>query len=133
MPVRATVALFAALAAAPISGVAAPAPVAARSCAAPPTGWITSRQDSSQVVNTIVIYDKTPGPMSRASLPTWNGSTVNAAQLHQYVGITKRMNPVPTLLLVVSPRADCEEVQFVRQIVDGILDCGTDQCVEVAP
>ena len=71
--------------------------------------------------------------MSRSSLPTWNGGTISAGQLHQYVSITKQMKPVPTLLLIVSPNADCEEVQFVRHLVDGILDCGTDQCVEVTP
>ena len=109
------------------------APPGAQACANPPSGWITSRPDKSQVVNTIVIYDKVRGPRVRSSLPTWNGSAVTAGQLHEYVGITKLMKPVPTLLLIVSPRADCEEVRFVRKIVDDALDCGTDQCVEVAP
>ena len=109
------------------------APPRTQACAGPPSGWVTSRPDKSQVVNTIVIYDKVSGPMARSSLPTWNGSVVTAGQLHEYVGITKQMRPVPTLLLIVSPRADCEEVRFVRKIVDDAMDCGTDQCVEVAP
>ena len=112
---------------------ASAAPPKAQACAGPPSGWVTSRPDKSQVVNTIVIYDKVSGPMARSSLPTWNGSNVHAGQLREYVTITKQMTPVPTLLLIVSPHADCEEVQFVRKLVGNVLDCGTDQCVEVAP
>lgn len=129
MRVRATVALFGALAAIPSISPAAPA----QACPASPAGWSASRPDKSEVVNTIVIHAKAPGLMTRASLPTWNGGVVNAGQLQQYVSITKQMNPVPTLLLVVSPHADCDEVKFVRKIVDDALDCGTDRCVEVAP
>ena len=133
MRVRAAMAGFAALAT--VSGAdAAPAPPrVGPTCGPVPAGWITSRPDRSQIVNTIVIYDKAPGPMTRSNPPTWNGGSVNAGQLHEYVGITKQMRPVPTLLLVVSPKADCAEVQFVRKLVDDALDCGRDQCVEVAP
>ena len=129
MHVRSAVAVFAALTAFPAVSSAA----LSNSCAAPPAGWTTSRPDKSQVVNTIVIHDKAPSPMTRSSLPTWNGAAVTAGQIHEYVGVTKQMNPVPTLLLVVSPHADCEQVKGVRKIVDDALDCGTDQCVEVAP
>lgn len=128
MRVQIIAALLAALVAVPAVSPAAPA-----SCAAPSAGWMTSRPDKSEVVNTIVIHNKAPGPMVRSSLPTWNGAVVNAGQIHEYVSITKQMNPVPTLLLVVSPHADCEEVKVVRKIVDDALDCGTDRCVEVAP
>ena len=114
------------------SGSSAAQPSAA-ACPGPPQGWSTSRPDRSQVVNTIVVYNKARGAMVRSSLPTWNGSPVHAGQLREYVGITKQMTPVPTLLLIVSPHADCDELQFVRKLVGDVLDCGTDQCVEVTP
>jgi len=53
-------------------------------------------------------------------------------QVREYVELTKTIPPVPTLLLVVSPAADCAEINMFRQMVNEILDCELGQCVEVS-
>ena len=105
----------------------------APTCGSPPTGWETLRPDRSQVVNTIILHQKASHPHPRVFLPTWNGAPVTPEQVREYVRLTVQMKPTPTLLLVVSPFADCEQVALFRQIIDETLNCETDQCIEVAP
>ena len=104
--------------------VASASPALAATCGGAPSGWKTSRPHG-QVINTLAIDDAKPA--------TWNGSPVTREQVRQYVGLTKELNPVPTLLLVVSPAADCAEVRTFRQMIDTTLDCKAGQCVEVGP
>ena len=101
-------------------------------CGPPPSGWGTSQPDATQVVNAVALQGQPGG--ARADVPrvTWNGSSVTQEQVREYVGITKTMNPVPTLLLVVSPSADCAEVRMFRQMIDETLNCESGQCVEVS-
>ena len=100
-------------------------------CGAPPSGWKTSRSDATQVVNALAIQGQPGGARAEAPRLTWNGSSVTQEQVREYVGITKTMNPVPTLLLIVSPSADCAQVSLFRRMIDETLDCESGQCVEI--
>ena len=100
-------------------------------CGAPPSGWKTFRPDATQVVNAVAIQGQHEGARADAPRLTWNGTSVTREQVREYVGITKTMNPVPTLLLIVSPSADCAQVSMFRNMIGDTLDCETGQCVEV--
>lgn len=115
--------------------IASPAPltIGTPNCGPPLQEWTTTRTDRAKAVNTLVIHGKKPFSVIGRSSVTWNGASVTSEQVRKYVGVTKAMSPVPSLLLVVSPGADCTEVQLYRQIIDDALDCGSDQCVEVNP
>ena len=111
--------------------VASASPALPGTCGAPPSGWKTSRPDATQVVNAVAIQGQPEGARADAPRLTWNGTSVTQEQVREYVGITKTMNPVPTLLLIVSPSADCAQVSMFRHMIDETLDCESGQCVEV--
>lgn len=110
---------------------AAAATAGSATCGSPPAGWKTSPPASTQVVNTVAVRGKATVPSARHLLPTWNGASVTPDQVREYVRVTTLMKPVPTLLLVVSPSADCGEVGRLRKMIDETLDCGKGQCVEL--
>jgi hypothetical protein len=94
-------------------------------CGSPPTGWKTSQPNKTQVVNTVAIRKE------KGTVLTWNGASVTPRQLREYVQITKSMNPSPTLLLIVSPSAECGEVRRLREMIQETLRCENGQCVEI--
>lgn len=94
-------------------------------CGSPPADWKASRPDKAQVVNTVAISK------GEGRVLTWNGSSVTPKQLREYFQIVKALNPSPTLVLVVSPSADCGEVRRLRQMIQETLGCNGGQCVEV--
>ena len=105
----------------------------AGTCGAPPSGWKTSRPDATQVVNVLAIHRQPEGARADAPNLTWNGSPVTQEQVREYVGITRTMNPAPTLLLIVSPSSDCAQVNVLRHMIDETLNCESGQCVEASP
>ena len=106
----------------------APAPRLIRNCGPPLQGWATQR-DQSRIVNTFTLH-----PSIGGTLPaTWNGTPVQPEHVREYLNLFPGMKPAPTLLLVVSPQADCSQVRLYRQMVEDVLDCGGGQCVEVSP
>ena len=107
----------------------APRPRVITNCGPPLQGWATSR-DQSRIVNTLTLH-----PSIGGTLPaTWNGTPVQPEHVREYLNLFPSMRkPAPTLLLVVSPQADCSQVQMYRKMVEDVLDCGGGQCVEVSP
>jgi len=95
------------------------------SCGSPSAGWKTSQPNKTQAVNTVAIQNK------KGTVLTWNGASVTAKQLREYVQITKTLRPSPTLVLIVTPSADCGEVRRLRQMIQETLRCESGQCVEV--
>ncbi len=95
-------------------------------CGTLKAGWQASRSDADVPVNVVVLY----GP---GKPPIWNGTPVTDKQAREYVGITTKMNPIPVFVLVVSPRADCRQVQAYRSMASRILPCGQGKCVEIHP
>lgn len=94
-------------------------------CGSTPVEWKAARPPKAQVVNTVAI-SQGEGPVL-----TWNGSSVTPKQLQEYVQIVRVLKPSPTLVLVVSPSADCGEVRRLRQMIQETLKCDSGQCVEV--
>jgi hypothetical protein len=90
-------------------------------------GWDQSRVDSAQQVNTVILYDR------HHHSPTWNGAPVNADQVRQYLEVTKQMSPQPIFVLIISPNADCHEVDTYRRMASDILKCAPGRCVEAKP
>src|SRR5690242_547669 len=91
---------------------------AAPTCGPRLPGWDGSRVDNAQYVNTLVLYDR--GDHS----PTWNGAPVNSGDVRQYLEVTKQMSPQPIFVLIISPNADCREVDTYRRMASDILKCG---------
>lgn len=63
----------------------------------------------------------------------WNGAETSEATVRQYLGITKQMSPQPLLVLSYSAQASPERVQRVRLLVDEVLQCKPDRCLEITP
>jgi hypothetical protein len=112
--------------------VLAASPALSATCGPPPFGWGTTRPDATIIKNTVTIPARSGPARAVQASPTWNGSPVTPQQVREYVELTKSIPPVPTLLLVVSPAADCAEINMFRQMVNEILDCELGQCVEVS-
>lgn len=89
-------------------------------------GWQASRSDPDVPVNVVVLFES-------GKPPFWNGTAVTDRQVQEYLGITAKMTPIPVLVLVVSPRADCRQVQTYRSMASRILPCGQGKCVEIHP
>ncbi len=111
---------------------ASASPAVSATCGAPLSGWKTARPAAAQVVNTVSLLGHSRGANAHATHLTWNGSSASPEQVRVYLGLVRLMNPVPTLVLVVSPSVDCAEVSAFRQMIDETLDCETGQCVEVS-
>lgn len=104
---------------------AAASTASSATCGSPPAGWKTSQPNKTEVVNTIAIQKE------KDTVLTWNGASVTPKQVREYVQITKSLQPSPTLLLIVSPSADCAEVRRLRQMIQETLRCESGQCVEI--
>lgn len=115
---------FVLLATVPAIAFAAPAP---QTCGPRSAGWKQARGDRVSPVNTVVLYDHGNHP------PTWNGAAVSTENIRQYLGVTAQMSPQPIFVLIVSPNADCREVDALRRMASEALKCGSHQCVEVSP
>jgi len=101
---------------------------AAPTCGPPATGWAqTLVINHGEQVNTVVIFDR--GDHS----PTWNGTPISADNVREYLAMTAQMSPQPVFLLIVSPLADCHEVDTYRRMATDVLKCGSGRCVEVTP
>ena len=112
------------LAATPSFAFAAPA---TQTCGPPEAGWDQFRADLASPVNTLVLYDHG----NRG--PTWNGTPVSAENIREYLGVTARMSPQPVFVLMISPNADCREVDAFRRMASEVLKCASHRCVEVSP
>jgi hypothetical protein len=107
----------------------------AATCGPPSIGWEKSRGDLLRPVNVLILYDKPPpipASLNKPIVPTWNGSPVTPDQVREYLHVTTMMVPRPVFLLVISPSADCREVQLFRRIASEVLNCGPGECVEVS-
>ena len=105
--------------------IATPSIAGQATCGSTPPGWTATQPDSMRALNTVAVH----GDSDSESL-TWNGAPATHEQIRQYVEITKMLKPVPTLLLSVSPSADCDEVRRLRRMIDQTLTCENGQCVE---
>lgn len=101
-----------------------PAASANQVCPSPPPGWDKFRRDRSASANVLALY-------GQHISPTWNGTPVSAANVRAYFSVTKQMTPQPIFILLVSPSADCTEVDTYRRMADQTLKCGLGRCVEV--
>lgn len=107
-----------------VLGAHVPVAPAVHACPSAPPGWDRFRSDRSTAVNVLALY-------GQQTSPTWNGTSVTATDVREYLGITKQMTPQPILILLVSPTADCSEVDAYRRLADETLKCGSGRCVEV--
>ena len=96
-------------------------------CGPLPVGWQQARSQGHRYVNTLVLND------SHTPRPTWNGTPVTDVQVRKYLGVTAAMSPPPDFLLIVSPNADCRQVETFRRMASEIVKCGPGLCVEVDP
>jgi len=97
-------------------------------CGPMATGWEQSRVNRAERVNTVVLSRRGDGWKT-----TWNGAPVPIEKVRLYLETTAQMSPQPVFVLIVSPNADCREVETYRRMASDILKCGAGRCVEVDP
>ena len=100
---------------------------AAPTCGPLLPGWVNTLGKGARYVNTVVLHEKGD------RRPTWNGTPVSDQEVREYLDITTRMSPQPDFQLIVSPNADCSQVDAYRRMASEILNCKSHLCVEVDP
>ena len=53
----------------------------------------------------------------------WNKGAISDVQLRKYMDEVSRLNPVPQVVLEVSPSASCDRVTAIRAIMDAAPMC----------
>ena len=70
--------------------------------------------------------------VTREGFIRWNGKVVSPDNLRQYARINDALLPNPPIVLSHDPFASCENVEFVRDILDRLPMCHEGKCGEQA-
>ena len=62
---------------------------------------------------------------------SWNGRVISEAHVSQFLEITTRMEPQPLLVLRHSAQTKPERVEYVRGLIEDVVQCTPDNCLEV--
>jgi hypothetical protein len=95
-----------------------------KQCRPKPKGWQTHGSEFGELmtVNLLEVRD---------SRLFWNNAVLNTQTLRRYLTEVRRLNPMPNMVLVVSPQALCSEVHSMRRMISSNLQCGDGfACVE---
>lgn len=95
-----------------------------KQCRPTPTGWQKHGSEFGELM-TINLLE------ARDTRLFWNKAALNAQTLRRYLTEVRRLNPMPNMVLVVSPKALCSDVNTLRQMISSNLQCGAGYaCVE---
>ncbi len=98
----------------------------AAACAVPLPNWKTEKDGVGHLVPLMSVFLASDGTV------IWNKTAVSNEKLHSYMIEVSGLNPVPQIVLEVSPAAPCKRVTEVRSIMDSAPMCKAkySQCSE---
>lgn len=86
-------------------------------CATPLKDWGTEKNGIGHLLPVMPVFLATDGSV------LWNKVAISNVQLRKYMNEASSLNPVPQIVLEVSPSALCERVREVRSIMDSAPMC----------
>lgn len=86
-------------------------------CATPLRNWGTEKDGVGHLLPIMPVFLTTDGSV------LWNKVAISNARLRSYMYKASDLNPVPQVILEVSPSASCQRVQEVRTIMDAAPMC----------
>jgi hypothetical protein len=86
-------------------------------CATPLNHWSTEKDGIGHLLEIMPVFIVTDGTA------LWNKTAISNAQLRAYMNQASDLNPVPQVILEVSPSASCQRVREVRAIMDAAPMC----------
>jgi len=86
-------------------------------CATPLSHWGTESDGIGHLLPIFPVYVGSDGSV------LWNKLALSNDQLRSYMVETSNLNPVPQMILQVSPSASCARVEEVRKIMDAAPMC----------
>ena len=86
-------------------------------CAVPLPGWGTEKNGIGHLLPVMSVFLASDGTV------LWNKATTSNEKLRSYVNEASGLNPVPQIVLEVSPAASCDRVREVRLIMDSAPMC----------
>ena len=89
----------------------------AAACAAPLPNWKTEKDGVGHLLPLMSVFLASDGTV------LWNKVAVSNEKLRSYMFEASGLNPVPQIVLEVSPAASCQRVSEVRSIMNGAPMC----------
>jgi hypothetical protein len=89
----------------------------ASSCSIPLSKWRTEKDGIRHLAVVMPVYVGSDGSV------LWSKAAISDAQLRKYMLELGGLNPVPQVVLEVSPSASCERVRAIRAIMDATPVC----------
>ncbi|WP_371422565.1 hypothetical protein [Tardiphaga sp.] len=95
-----------------------------KQCRPTPKGWQKHGSEFGELM-TVNLLEARDGRLF------WNKAALSTQTLRRYLTEVRRLNPMPNMVLVVSPHALCSEVNSLRRLISSNLQCGAgNACVE---
>jgi hypothetical protein len=98
-------------------GCSRPSQTYSAACSAPLSHWATEKNGIGHHLPVMPVYVGSDGTV------LWNKSAISDAQLRKYMVDLSTMNPVPQVILEVSPSTSCDRVRAIRLIMDAAPMC----------
>jgi hypothetical protein len=86
-------------------------------CSTPLRNWTTERNGIGHLLPVMPVYVGSDGTV------LWSKDAISDAQLRKYMVAASELNPVPQVVLEVSPSAQCDRVKAIRAIMDAAPMC----------
>jgi hypothetical protein len=87
------------------------------SCSVPVSHWKTEKDGVGHLMIVFALYIGSDGSI------LWDKDIISKARLKTYMQRASALNPVPQMILEVSPSAPCSTVEAVRGIMDAAPMC----------
>ncbi|WP_207148983.1 hypothetical protein, partial [Listeria monocytogenes] len=81
------------------------------------SNWKTEKDGVGHLVPLMSVFLTSDGTV------IWNKTAISNKKLHSYMVEASGLNPVPQIVLEVSPAASCQRVSEVRSIMDSAPMC----------
>lgn len=89
----------------------------AAACAVPLSNWKTEKDGVGHLMQLMPVFLASDGTV------IWDKVAISNEKLHSYMIEVSALNPVPQIVLEVSPAASCERVGEVRSIMNSAPMC----------
>ena len=86
-------------------------------CAAPPPNWQTEKNGIGHLVPVMSVFLTSDGSV------LWSKASLSNEKLQAYMNEASALQPVPQIVLQVSPSASCRKVREVRSIMNAAPMC----------
>lgn len=92
-------------------------PTYSAACSTPLSKWGTEKIGIGHLVPVMPVYIGSDGTI------LWGKNAISDAQLRKYMMDVSGLNPVPQVVLEVSPSTSCDRVRAIRSIMDAAPIC----------